>query len=133
MKDRETEKQIKVHDSSSSSPESLLWCFGKDRQRKTTIMTSSPSAATSFTENHAAATKYGPRRERERHKWGRVLSKPDEARSSFPLPQFLEMMSLFIKKNRKRKMCLRLRLDENKRKREKVGGEGGKAGGRERC
>lgn len=32
-----------------------------------------------------------------------MLSKPDGACSSFPLQQFLEMMSLFIKKQKKEK------------------------------
>ena len=50
-----------------------------------------------------------------------MLSKPDGARSPFPLQQFLEMMSLFIKKIEKEKcVCA------SGSTRAKVRGEGGK-------
>lgn len=60
------------------------------------------------------------------------MSKPDRARSPFPLQQFLEMMSLFIKKIEKEKcVCA------SGSTRAKVRGEGGsgrrEARERERC
>lgn len=65
--------------------------------------------------------------QREKDKCGRgVLSKPDRARSPFPLQQFLEMMSLFIKKKIEKEKCVCAAGST----RAKVRGEGG-SGGRE--
>lgn len=84
-------------------PASLLHRFGK-RHKKTqhqTIMTSSPSATTVLPKLMQQRPNMV---QRERDKCGRrVLSKPDRAHSPFPLQQFLEMMSLFIKKIEKEK------------------------------
>lgn len=54
--------------------------------------------------------------------WKASVVKARQGPQHFPLQQFLEMMSLFIKKKKKREMCLRPRLNwrENKRGRWKV-------------
>lgn len=86
-------------------------------------MTSSPSATTVLPKIMPQWPNWSKEREREKEKCGRgVLSKPDRARSPFPLQQFLEMMSLFIKEKKiEKEKC----VCASGSTRAKVRGEGG--------
>lgn len=114
MKDREAgrDRELKNHHLPPLS--APLWqCFVKQRQKKKKAATSHPNDLytkqhNSFTKNHVAAANSGPARERDM--WKMSVVKARRGPQPFSSPTIFGDDVIIHKKNRKRKMCLCLRL-----------------------